>query len=191
MNKSSSFENQRGAVLIVALVLLLVLTVLGTASIRDTTMEERMAGNFRDHAAALEAAETALRIGEAALSDATTHAAMDFNGSDGTYEVTLASLSLDPFTASHFDELLAPDEALTYDDKLLVSAVPRYYIEKLPETVIGNSDLAIGTQNQPPKVHYYRVTGKGFGTSKQLDTDGNPVTAVILQSTYFTWNGND
>ena len=50
--------------LIVALVLLLVLTILGTAGLQDTAMEERMAGNFRDYSAAMEAAETALRTGE-------------------------------------------------------------------------------------------------------------------------------
>jgi Tfp pilus assembly protein PilX len=48
---------------------------------------------------------------------------------------------------------------------------------------MGNSDLAIGTQDQPRKVHYYRVTAKGYGV-----TDN---TEVVLQSTYFTWNGND
>ena len=57
-------RSQRGAVLIVALVLLLVLTILGTAGIQDTAMEERMAGNFRDHSAAMQAAESALRAGE-------------------------------------------------------------------------------------------------------------------------------
>ena len=178
---SAIHDRQRGAVLIVALVLLLVLTILGTASIRDTTMEERMAGKFRDYAAALEAAESALRSGESGLSNATTHAAMAFDGSDGTYEVTSASVSVDPQTASNYG-LSVPASVLTSGSKLLVAAVPEYYIEKLPETTMGNSDLTIGTQDQPPKVRYYRVTGKGFGVSDN--------TEVVLQSTYFTWNGN-
>jgi type IV pilus assembly protein PilX len=182
MNKFPRSERQRGAVLIVALVLLLVLTVLGTAGIRDTTMEERMAGNFRDYATALEAAETALRTGEVGLSDATTHASMAFNGSDGTYEITSASVSVDPLTASNYG-ISVTSAALTYAGDLLVSQVPDYYIEKLPETLMGNSDLTIGTQNQPPKVHYYRVTAKGYGVTDNSE--------VILQSTYFTWNGND
>lgn len=174
-------RKQRGAVLIVALVLLLVLTVLGTASLRDTTMEERMAGNFRDYSAALEAAESALRTGEAGVANTTTHSAMAFDGTGGTYEVTASSTSVDPNTGSNYG-LSVPASVLTYNSKLLVSAVPEYYIEKLPKTVVGNSDLAIGTQNQPPRVHHYRVTAKGYGVS--------PNTEVVLQSTYFSWNGN-
>lgn len=174
-------RNQRGAVLIVALVLLLVLTVLGTASLRDTTMEERMAGNFRDYSAALEAAESALRSGEAGVANTTTHAAMAFDGSDGTYEVSLASTSVDPNTSSNYG-LAVPASVLTYGSKLLVSAVPEYYIEKLPKVVIGDSDISLSNPNPPPEAHHYRITAKGFGVS--------PNTEVVLQSTYFSWNGN-
>ena len=173
--------SQRGAVLIVALVLLLVLTVLGTASIRDTTMEERMAGNFRDRSAALEAAESALRTGEAGVSNTTTYSLMAFDGTGGTYEVTMASVSVDPATGSNYG-LTVPSSVLTYSGKLLVSQVPEYYVEKLPAVVMGKSNLAIGTQNLPPKIHHYRVTARGYGVS--------PNTDVTLQSTYFSWNGN-
>ena len=156
--------------LIVALVLLLVLTVLGTASIRDTTMEERMAGNFRDRSVALEAAESALRTGEAGISSTTTFDLMTFDGTGGTYEVTSASTSVDPGTPSNYGP---PISAAA----LLVNTGPEYYIEKLPAIALPGSNLAIGTQNQPPKVHHYRVTAKGYGVS--------PNTEVILQSTYF------
>ncbi len=167
--------------LIVALVLLLVLTVLGTASIRDTTMEERMAGNFRDRSAALEAAESALRTGEGGISNTTTYSGMAFDGTDGTYVVTASSISVDPATASNYG-LSMPSSVLTYGGKLLVDQVPEYYIEKLPAIPLPGSNLAIGTQNQPPSVHYYRVTSKGYGIS--------PNAEVVLQSTYFSWNGN-
>lgn len=169
-------HSQRGAVLIVALVLLLVLTVLGTASIRDTTMEERMAGNFRDYSAALEAAESALRTGEADVSNTSTFNGMAFDGSDGTYEVTSASTSVDPQTGSNYG-LGVASSVLTYSSKLLVNAVPEYYIEQLPEIDLPGSNLVIGTQNKPPRVQYHRITAKGYGTS--------PNTEVILQSTYF------
>lgn len=172
---------QRGAVLIVALVMLLVLTVLGTASIRDTTMEERMAGNFRDRTAALEAAETALRTGEAGISNTTVYSALAFDGTDGSYEVTSASVSVDPETGTNYGLSVAAS-VLSDSGKLLVDQVPEYYIEKLPAIAMSGSNLAIGTQDQPPKVHYYRVTAKGYGISQN--------TEVILQSTYFSWNGN-
>ena len=110
---------QRGAVLIVALVMLLVLTVLGTASIRDTTMEERMAGNFRDRTAALEAAETALRTGEAGISNTTVYSALAFDGTDGSYEVTQASVSVDPETGTNYGLSVAAS-VLSDSGKLLV-----------------------------------------------------------------------
>jgi len=57
-------SKQEGAVLLVALIMLLLLTILGAAAMRDTNLEERMAGNMRDHALAFQAAEAALRFAE-------------------------------------------------------------------------------------------------------------------------------
>ena len=172
-------RSQRGAVLIVALVLLLVLTILGTAGIQDTAMEERMAGNFRDHSAALQAAETALRTGEIALGTSTGFAAISSTsfsatGLSGLYDVELATNSVDPLTASNWITV-----ASTVLDKTntLVDADPDYYIEQLPPIALPASDLTVGFQSTTPEVQYYRVTGKGYGIS--------PNSEAILQSTYF------
>ena len=56
---------ERGVVLLVALVMLLLVTVLGLASVRMLTLEERMAANSFDRNLAFQAAESALREGEA------------------------------------------------------------------------------------------------------------------------------
>ena len=173
-------RQQRGAVLIVALVLLLVLTILGTASVRDTTMQERMAGNFRDYSAAFEAAETALRFGEVQLGNSTAFGDMDFNGVNGAYEVSSSSTSVDPLEPANYG--LQVDDSVLREggdggNPLLVSAVPDYYLEQLPEIALPGSDLVVGFQDQAPRVQYYRVTGKGHGIS--------PNSEVILQSTYF------
>src|SRR5690606_4918659 len=55
----------RGASLLVVLILLLVMTVLGLAILRSTMLEERMSANMLDRSLAFQAAETALREGEA------------------------------------------------------------------------------------------------------------------------------
>ena len=52
---------QRGAVLVVGLIFLALLMLLGVTAFNVATQEERMAGNARDRARALEAAELALR----------------------------------------------------------------------------------------------------------------------------------
>ena len=54
-------RRQTGAVLIVSLLFLVILTILGVTAMSGTTLEHRMAGNTRDHAIALQAAEAALR----------------------------------------------------------------------------------------------------------------------------------
>lgn len=55
---------QRGVVLFVVLVLLLILSYLGLTAMQESTAEERMSGNLRDRNIALQAAELALRDAE-------------------------------------------------------------------------------------------------------------------------------
>ena len=54
-------HRQSGAVLVVALLFLMIITMLGVTSLQSTTAEERMAGNARDQNNSLQAAEAALR----------------------------------------------------------------------------------------------------------------------------------
>ena len=168
-------KKQGGAVLIVALVLLLVLTVLGTAGIQDTTMEERMAGNYRDHSAAMAAAETALRIGEESVATTSVFRVMQFDGTDGTYEVMVSSRSVDPFAVTNTRSV--DPAVLTYSGSLLVGAVPDFYVEMLPEIELPLGNQVVGFQDVNPRVRFYRVTGIGTGVT--------PNSEVILQSTYF------
>ena len=60
-------QRQRGTILFVSLIILLLLTILGVTAMSNVTMEERMAGNLRDSDLATQAAEAALRSGEAWL----------------------------------------------------------------------------------------------------------------------------
>src|SRR5690606_29470008 len=52
---------ERGAILFLALILLLVMTVLILASVRGTALQERMAANLYDRSLAFQAVEAALR----------------------------------------------------------------------------------------------------------------------------------
>ncbi len=63
--RRAPYHTQNGAVLAVALIFLLVLTILGVSSMKSTVLEEKMAGNMRDQSLAFQAAEAALREGEA------------------------------------------------------------------------------------------------------------------------------
>lgn len=62
--RTPSSRTQRGAILFLALILTLVMTLLILASVRGTVMQERMASNLYDRSLAFQAAEAALREAE-------------------------------------------------------------------------------------------------------------------------------
>lgn len=55
---------QKGAVMIVALMLLLVMTILAVSGVGNSVLEQRMSGNYYQSATAFQAAEYGLRIAE-------------------------------------------------------------------------------------------------------------------------------
>jgi type IV pilus assembly protein PilX len=163
-------RRERGAVLIVSLVILLVLTILGVAGLQNTSMEERMAGNYRDRFTAFQAAETALRAGEGQIDEITTFQVMKFDGTDGTYTVEATTGNTDPYDPTNYTRALT---AVTLDG---VGDAPEWYIEKLPKVPLPKSSLVVGFQGKPKDVQYYRISARGSGSSGRAE--------VILQSTY-------
>lgn len=60
-------KTQRGAVLIVSLVFLMLLTLLATSSMQNATLQEKAAGGLARRDASFQLAETVLRIAETAV----------------------------------------------------------------------------------------------------------------------------
>jgi len=67
--QQTTLRRERGAILISALLMLLVLTVIGVSVMQITRMQERMAGNTRDLNLAFQGAEAGLRDAEQMLRD--------------------------------------------------------------------------------------------------------------------------
>lgn len=63
----ASYPHQRGVALAVSLILLVIATLIGLASVRGTTLQERMSANMYDRSLAFQRAESALRAAEAAI----------------------------------------------------------------------------------------------------------------------------
>ena len=92
MNQYPLGRREGGAILIVTLMFLVILTLLGVTAMTSATMEERMAGNTRDMAVALQAAESALRDARRDISNIPVTGAgrgipiavADFGDKDGT-----------------------------------------------------------------------------------------------------------
>lgn len=78
-----SKKRETGAVLVVSLLILLVMTIIGVTSMQTASLEEKMAGNLRDNDLAFQAAEAALRGGEEWIETIVTVG--NFNGSNGLY----------------------------------------------------------------------------------------------------------
>lgn len=102
LRPSTPHEHQGGAVLIVGLIILVVLTLLGVQALRGNLAQERMAFNVRERNAAFQAAEAALRLGEgtgpypsatAALADPLNWVAADATGTLPDFD---AGLNQDP-----------------------------------------------------------------------------------------------
>ena len=58
-------KGEHGAVLVVSLLLLLVMTIIGVTAMSTNSLEERIAGNLRDQDLAFQATESAVRACEA------------------------------------------------------------------------------------------------------------------------------
>jgi type IV pilus assembly protein PilX len=65
----AALASQRGAVLVVSLLLLLVMSVLALGASQATRMQDRMAGNSRDNDLAFQSAEAGLRKAERLIDD--------------------------------------------------------------------------------------------------------------------------
>lgn len=90
---------QRGAALILSLLLLLVLTLLAISSMQNTVLQERMVSAEREGMISLEIAESAIRDAEIFI-DALTSLA-GFNGTNGLYPIGEAGPDpIDPDTWS-------------------------------------------------------------------------------------------
>lgn len=171
MPPKTAGKNQRGAILFVALVLLLVLTLIGVTAMQTTTLQERMAGNLRDKNVAFQAAEAALRDCEDLLNEAVIPA---FNGNNGLYKsADTSNLEAPVWTTVDWDTDAREYGVDGTKEFAQAAADPRCIVEELPAVVMPGGSLA---SDDPAVSVMYRVTARAVG--------GSPNAVVILQSTY-------
>lgn len=175
MNRKKS---QQGAILVISLLLLLVMTVLGIAVMRMTRMQERMAGNTRDLNIALQGAESALRDGEARIrafagrpadvGSLPCGLAANQVCQNNTLPVGLADQTNAWWNTNALEFGAAGTKEITE-----LAADPRYTIEW-----VGTSRLSgVGAGHEPPEVMFvYQVTARSTGASGTANS--------VLQSTY-------
>lgn len=159
---------QRGAALMVSLIMLLLMTMIGVTSMQSTTMQEKMAGNVQDINKSFQAAEAALRKGEQFLTAATLP---EFNDSDGLYQAAMAGTTPVWEVTGNW----STSNSKIYSGLSDVAKPPQYIIEELPATVDVNSG-GLAADEPLTELGVYRVTAMGWG--------GSDTTITIVQSTY-------
>lgn len=153
-------RKQQGVVLIVGLVMLLLLTIVGLAGVRDSTMQEKMAGGLRDKQVAFQAAEAGLRAGEELVSK--------YAVSSGTagYIETTTQAGLVSFW--ELESSWANEANLGVAEQQLGQVVvqPSYVFEILSSS--GAVTEQVGKQvgyGQVDETMVYRITARGWGTT--------------------------
>jgi len=174
-----SSAKQRGAVLIISMIILLLLTILGVTSMQSTNLEERMAGNSRDRHIAFEAAEAALQHAEQFLGTISTTGAFDTDGSDGLYDDSGQKIwtTVDwTGTATGANGYRQADNIGT-DEGL--GTAPKYVIEHLLSAGSEADQTNLDNYGQGPgsgKTGLFRVTARGTG--------GSDNSVVIMQTVF-------
>ena len=155
-----------------SLIFLLLLTVLTISAMQSSTLQERMAGNARDHSLAFQAAETGLHDAEAVLRTASPI----FN-TTGPYRVPLTNPTSPATWGAYTWDDANSKQVATALDGISATDKPRYVVEELNSVsaaALTGSGIDVGSQ-QNVQVTIYRVTSKGTGSTGKA--------VVILQST--------
>ncbi|MCB1851968.1 MAG: hypothetical protein KDI83_14525 [Gammaproteobacteria bacterium] len=193
MRRSTTAARQRGAVMITALMILLLMTIFGISTMDTNILEEKMAGNLRDRNTAFQAAESALRAAESWIAaqsvlpdvrdvsdESDTSPLWDLNSADPDKQTEDED---DDDNVPWWDEPERSTQSWWTTNAVVLSGSakvaglsdahqPAYLIEKLPPRP-GSLEAAQSLEGADT---FLMVTARGIG---QSDT-----TVVILQSVY-------
>ena len=190
-------NRQRGSALIVSLVILLIMTIIGVQSISSTSLEEKMAGNYRSSQLSFQAAEAALRQAEEFIENTTFNLPhMQVNASDSDFsanctnglcfngsgsfalECSANNPSSPPW--KDFTNIWDGAKHRSFSGSMPgVSTLPKYIVEFrccVPADLNVAPDPSNGYCANGEWAEMYRVTALGYGGTDQART--------MLQSTF-------
>ena len=166
-------NRQKGAVLAVSLLLLLVLTLLGVSSMQGTRLEEKMAGNAKDRNLAFQTSESGLREAEDFVEQLVSLG--NFDGTAGLYGMG----DSEPDYADT-QTWVDANKHVTASSNYGAYQPPQYYIKRFT-TVTGLEGAmnmsGYGDNKGTGDVTIFKITSRGTG--------GNSDSAeVIVRSNY-------
>jgi type IV pilus assembly protein PilX len=177
--KSIQIKPQRGMILIVALVMVVLMSVVAVASIRGSGLQEAMSGSMRDRNIAFQGAEAALRNAETIIGNtATATESFNFGSNANGYFLDMNKNTAIPrFAEWTLSDWTSKGLALSGVDN--VSSQPRSVTEQLSysgSAINSGSGIDFMSQERTTEYQFYRVTVRSVGLTEN--------TEIILQSTY-------
>ena len=166
-------RRQHGAVLIISLMLLAIMTLIGVTSMHTTIMQEKMTGNSRDLMLAFQAAEAVIKDAENYIENTLVSPTAAFDGTtDGLYN---ESSNPDIYAAATWAT------AVTYSEGGFssVTTQPKYIIELGGSMDTAADDINVGGYGESTgsaTLSAFRITARGTG--------GTDNTVILLQSNY-------
>jgi type IV pilus assembly protein PilX len=173
-------RSQRGFILIMGLMFMLMCTLLGLAMFRSFGLQERMAGNTRDKQRAFEAAQSALQYAEWWLrSGAVTAPVLCSGVTNGNAVAEMRVCDAPPVPPPATSAQLPWPARTEY-------LPPAMVVQGGGGVVSDGSDVRY--QAKPGlQVHYLGLTNEGTGFLYRVSAyayGGNADTAAVVQSTY-------
>jgi type IV pilus assembly protein PilX len=176
-------RNQRGAVLIVSVIILLILTIVSLSSSQNIVLQEKMTGSSRQASLALIAAESALRDAENYLDGIVTLADFNSNGTNGYYsETATAPTSAEMFLSTTWDPTKTQPVTvnITPDFNGSGAAAPTasYFLvdlgemDKVSEDPSQSADLNIGGAETGVALASTGITKKFYAVARGVSADG-------------------
>jgi type IV pilus assembly protein PilX len=163
----SAGANQRGVVLVVALVLLAIMALVGLNAMRSVSLEERMTGHTYDRSVSFQAAEAALREAEAMV-------ALNKPVAGGACAAGVCPAPLSTATPRWLDPTFAGWQNAATVTSGSVSLTPQYFVEYLGNTF----ECEPGSPSTSTDCKRYRITARSNA--------GADRASVMVQSTYAT-----
>jgi len=179
---SLSMQQQRGAVLVVSLLLLLVMTVLVLGASQATRLQERMSAGMRDRDLAFESSEAGLRNGERIIDGMVVAPSPCTSGRCQIFDRGLLPADMALQTPSWWtttswayvtDESFSTTRGSAISGGGMAGADPQFVVEELEEVA---DSLSVPPTGPPPSRIYYRITSAAQGGTAQAQ--------VVLQSTF-------
>jgi type IV pilus assembly protein PilX len=162
-------RGQRGAALIVALILLLVMTLLGITAMNSSILQGFMSASYQEQTVRLAAAENILLTGEFDVEDLVANGVVDRGTAPNQYYFNLDT-----------------DPALQFAAAAAATPWPNgFVIEYMGNVEIPGESIAVGGALEDSSIHIFRVSAR---SERDASERGG---LRIVQSLYVTLRGPD